>query len=200
MYSRHQNSFFYLGLLGLLVSVCGSTATLSRSRGAFTPFVPIQRPTQAIGDFDGDGRPDVARIRDRRADAAEISVQLSGSSEATLHTPVTALVDGDVDHDGDLDLLATTVSGDVVVWINDGHGRFTRRLPSETHTLTAEPVAGAAQAHAVVAITTAPPPCSARTHARASVVVTKIRPPTAPLIVARHLLLLHALRAPPFLV
>jgi len=201
MLVRHRNRLFCLGLIGLLVSVCGSSAPLSWSRSAFTPFVPTQRPTKAIGDFDGDGRPDVARIDDQRADASEVSVQLSGSTvSATLHTAVAALVEGDVDHDGDLDLLATTVSGDVVLWVNDGHGHFTRRLPSERHGMAADDAVRAGAGNVLVAVTSAPAPFSSGTHTRESVVVTKIRPPTAPSIPARHLLLLHALRAPPVFV
>ena len=197
MLSRHAVRSLSVALLigaGLFTSV------RAQRTGSFAPFVPTPLPERATGDFDGDGRLDVARIDDAGGDRASISVHLSGSAQAaTLSMPVAALIENDIDRDGDLDLLATTVSGELVVWVNDGHGRFTRRMPSETHSVVADAAVRAAEAHAIVAVTTAPPLFSANARVRESVIVTKIRPPTAPLIVARQLLLLYALRAPPVL-
>jgi FG-GAP-like repeat len=36
----------------------------------------------------------------------------------------------DIDRDGDLDVVASTVDQPIVVWINDGTGRLTRQRPS----------------------------------------------------------------------
>ena len=49
------------------------------------------------------------------------------------------VVAGDVDHDGDLDVVASLGSLDLAVWRNDGAGHFTR-LPSGGHsTVQAQP-------------------------------------------------------------
>jgi hypothetical protein len=51
------------------------------------------------------------------------------------------VVAGDVDHDGDVDVVASLGSLDLAVWRNDGAGHFTR-LPSGGHdTVQAEPAA-----------------------------------------------------------
>ena len=36
----------------------------------------------------------------------------------------------DLDRDGDLDVVASTAEEPIVVWINDGNGRYTRQKPS----------------------------------------------------------------------
>jgi hypothetical protein len=43
------------------------------------------------------------------------------------------VVAGDVDRDGDIDVVASLGSLDLIVWQNDGAGHFTR-LPSSSHT------------------------------------------------------------------
>jgi hypothetical protein len=45
----------------------------------------------------------------------------------------------DVDGDGDLDVLVSTVDAPLALWINDGTGHFTRRDPAPVATLGAEP-------------------------------------------------------------
>jgi hypothetical protein len=96
-------------------------------------------PQRAFGDLDGDGRSDVASIQDSGR-GSHILVGLSGSStHIELTTPVSALVEGDIDHDGDLDLVAATPSGGVIVWLNDGHGHFTRQLPAHDGGLSGIP-------------------------------------------------------------
>ena len=68
-------------------------------------------------DFNGDHRPDIARL---------------AVTQPALLLPV------DLDHDADLDLVLheALTERPVAVWLNDGHGRFTRdaaprRLPQE---------------------------------------------------------------------
>jgi len=39
--------------------------------------------------------------------------------------PLRHLVAGDLDHDGDIDLIATTEGNELVAWFNHGRGRFT---------------------------------------------------------------------------
>src|SRR5258708_4058204 len=116
-----------LGLLAL-VAVLSPEVPLKRAR-AFTPFVPQTLPQSAWGDFDEDGRPDVALIEDG-AGGTRLSVRLSGSpADVLLDARVVSVITADIDHDGDLDLVGTAPSGDVVTWINDGRGRFTLQEP-----------------------------------------------------------------------
>jgi hypothetical protein len=120
-----------LGLL-ILVGILCPEVTPNRAAGVFTPFVPQALPQHAWGDFDEDGRPDVALIQDR-ADGTHVSVRLAGSpGDVVLDANVVTVITADVDHDGDLDLVRATPSGDVVTWINDGRGRFTLQEPLHT--------------------------------------------------------------------
>jgi hypothetical protein len=57
---------------------------------------------------------------------------------------VSSLVAADLDADGDLDIVAAAApngSLGIVVWVNDGDGRLTRKPPSAPKTLSAEPPA-----------------------------------------------------------
>ena len=93
----------------------------------FTPFVQQALPQGAPGDFDGDGRPDVALIQDGTA-GPRVAVRLSGSAGAVmLDAEVVGVIAADIDHDGDVDLVTAAPSGQVVNWLNDGRGRFTRQ-------------------------------------------------------------------------
>ena len=90
-----------------------------------------------LGDFDGDSRPDLAVARPRgvvngayryRIDVLFAGQQGSGfdlesGPPGGLHLSVR-----DVDGDRDLDLVLTSEFGrePVGVWINDGHGQFTK--------------------------------------------------------------------------
>lgn len=109
------------------VEVPGARAGTTAYRQTLALHSPPQR---AVGDFDGDGRSDVAFIQSRGA-ASHVSLALSASSQVVeLDEPVTGLVESDIDSDGDLDLVAATATGEVVIWLNDGHGRFTRQAPA----------------------------------------------------------------------
>jgi FG-GAP-like repeat len=181
----------------LLVGALSAGVVLRKPTDAFRPFVPQAPPQRALGDFDGDGRVDTALIQEGAGDR-RISVLLSGSPEAVrLDVPVTGVIEGDVDHDGDLDLVAATPSGDVLIWLNDGHGRFTRQPPSRTHGLSGGPViVQTAWANAValgIRAPFVPPPARAKTI----VGVRTVRPPTASLALDARSALLPTLRGPP---
>jgi hypothetical protein len=181
----------------LLVGALSAGSILDKATGAFTLFVPQAPPQRALGDFDGDGRVDQALIQDAAGDR-RISVQLSGSTEAVrLDVPVTGVIEGDIDHDGDLDLVAATPSGDVLIWLNDGHGRFTRQAPSRTRGLSGELVIiQTALANAIALGIRAPfvaPPARARTI----VIVRTTRPPTGYLALDARSPFLPTLRGPP---
>jgi len=52
---------------------------------------------------------------------------------------VLAAISVDVDHDGDLDLVACTTDDLLAIWVNEGNNRFVRYQPSATARLTAAP-------------------------------------------------------------
>ena len=188
----------------LIVWLCiGLGVTLSavapwRSHAHFSRFVTTPLPQRAIGDLDGDGRPDVARI-DRQVVGREgISITLSGSRDhVSLTGSVAALIEDDVDHDGDLDLLATTGTGDIVIWVNDGHGQFTRRAQSPSRTISGQSAFQSYDAPSVAAVTAPSPVLPARVHAWRSVLTLAIRPPTTTRVTNAATGLLPPLRAPP---
>jgi VCBS repeat protein len=163
----------------------------------FTPYVSNSPPQRASGDFDGDGRPDLARIQDRDG-RPHIAVLLSGSStDVRLDASVAALIDGDVDHDGDLDLVAATAAGDVLIWLNDGHGRFTRQEQSPRRGFSSEPAVLHVDWNATTAVGVAAPLVAPPNSAETPVVVAQIRPPNAPLDFNLSFLNPQTLRAPP---
>src|ERR1700722_6670990 len=104
--------------LCLLILAC-TRWPASSSPGRFTPFAPHALPQRAQGDFDGDGRQDLALVQDG-ADGLHVSVRLSGSSGGLLlEATVVGLIAADIDHDGDLDLIAVAPTGQVIAWLND---------------------------------------------------------------------------------
>src|SRR5262249_51349100 len=114
-----------------------------------------------------------------------------------LDEPVTSVVQDDIDRDGDLDLIATTPNGDVLVWLNDGHGRFTRKPRSSDRAVSTDPVVVQAAWPESLAVTLQTPVIPAPASGDGAVVVTQVRPPTS--FVPREVRssVLPALRAPP---
>jgi hypothetical protein len=140
----------------------------------------------------------VARIQDGDDGPGHISIRLSGSSATVrLDAIVGALIDEDVDHDGDLDLVAATASGDVLIWLNDGHGRFTRQEPTRPQGFTTESVIGNPESNEPVAVSLRASFIAPGKGEETAVVVIHARPPTAPRVFNLSFLLLQALRAPP---
>jgi len=129
---------FYISLL-LLLSLA------SQSRAYATDFhrapVSVAGPTSqfAIADFDGDLRPDLASIEagGSKSGSADYRIQLRLSSVGRQFIQLTAPRGGlviearDVNGDHAVDLvLATAWSGQpVAVFLNDGHGSFSRAEP-----------------------------------------------------------------------
>ena len=111
--------------LGVVVALTMVLSASRRPAPSPAPSVSTVLPQVARGDFDGDGRADVAVIRDTPI-GRRIVLGLSASSVTDLDASVVSLVAGDVDRDGDLDLVTVSTSGLVVVWLNDGHGRFSK--------------------------------------------------------------------------
>ena len=168
------------------------------SRSRYTRFVAPPLPQHAIGDFDGDGQPDVANITAQSSGRQDISIALSGSADdIRLDASVSALIEGDFDHDGDLDLLATTASGDVLVWVNDGHGRFTRQEPSPRRNIAGDPALASTVDPSITVVAADGWVLESPIRAHRAVVSRSVRPPTAIGVISRDRQLGPALRAPP---
>jgi hypothetical protein len=192
-----RNRFSYLALAIVLCAGVRAAALVPRTAAeTFTPFAPPAPPQRAYGDFDGDGRVDTALIQADPGD--RISVRLSQSFDTIqLEAAVVGVIEGDVDHDGDLDLVAATASGDVLIWLNDGHGRFTRLPESTLPGLSGDPAivqttwpeAAALGVRAFVA--------SPTDRAERIIIAAALFPPTPPVILDGHSAILPPLRAPP---
>ena len=110
----------------------------------------------ALGDVDGDGLPDIYLTSNQGANALyrnlgdwrfqDITAQAGVAMAGRLST---GAVFADVDGDGDLDLLVSTLGGGVALFVNNGHGVFTERTaqaglgaPSGSMTMTLTDVDG----------------------------------------------------------
>jgi len=87
-----------------------------------------------IGDVDGDGRPDIYLTANQGSNVLyrnlggwrfEDVTARAGVAMAGRHS--TGAVFADVDGDGHLDLLVSTLGGGPALLMNDGHGRFTEQ-------------------------------------------------------------------------
>jgi hypothetical protein len=120
--------FFLAGLAtGMAVASDVRSAPVS-SAGPGLPFT--------LADFDGDLRPDLAAIQTGRSGVSgtdyQIQLQLSAAGRQTILLAAPAgglqIAARDVNGDHALDLVVTTtwLSEPVAIFLNDGHGRFSR--------------------------------------------------------------------------
>jgi hypothetical protein len=61
---------------------------------------------------------------------------------ADVNLPISSIITADLDADGDLDIVAADRSNGgigIVVWVNDGAGRLTRKAPAPKGNLASEP-------------------------------------------------------------
>ena len=86
----------------------------------------------ALGDIDGDGRPDVFLASVERPAALyhndgnfHFTDVTAASGIDTKGRATTGAVFADVDGNGTLDLLVGTLGGPLMLWLNDGKGHFT---------------------------------------------------------------------------
>jgi hypothetical protein len=183
--------------LGLLILACTRWPAASSSLDQFTPFAPHALPQRAQGDFDGDGRQDLALVQDG-ADGLHVSVKLSGSSGGLLlEATVVGLIAADIDHDGDLDLIAVAPTGQVIAWLNDGLGRFTVQEASHPNGLSRETVIVDALQDEPAALGVSAPLVEDRTRNGTAVRIARIHSHTAPLAFDLSFLSFLGLRAPP---
>jgi len=136
-----------VGLAAVAVALLGAFfwfLALPRSSDTASPpamtFDPPD-PVGAVADLDGDNVPDLAIVsaKGRGPKGFQYQLELHLSARPALSSlSITArerglrIVARDVDGDGDLDLVITSALSlaPVEVWINDGHGRFTKGNPA----------------------------------------------------------------------
>ena len=184
-------------LLGIVILTGTCWASVGRAPRAFTPYTPRALPQRAQGDFDGDGRPDVALI-ETGAGSSHVSIRLSGSSDVVnLSATVGSLIAVDIDGDGDLDLVAAAPSGQVMAWLNDGYGHFTLKKAGRSPGVSLETIFADVLQGEPVAIGAATPSVAPHARGRMAVVATLSRPPPLPLVSGLDVLSRSAPRAPP---
>ena len=79
---------------------------------------------------------------------------------ADVNLPVSSLITADLDADGDLDIVAADRSNGgigIVVWVNDGAGRLTRKAPSSKGNLASEPASPSLDQHESTVMATVQP-------------------------------------------
>jgi hypothetical protein len=125
--------------LWLLVGLFGGAAAAAdlpdRSLGSTRLGLPF-----AIADFDGDSRPDVARVESGRSDFTNteywIELRLSAANWESIRLVAPAggleLSARDVNGDAFVDLVVSTAWSNrpVAIYLNDGHGFFTHADPA----------------------------------------------------------------------
>jgi len=134
------------GLITLLLTlaVYAGIAFLPQHQRAVAPLSGHRQPdvgsSHALSDFDGDGLPDPATASTGDVRHA-IELQLSRTNAYTVlpFSTTTAAASGslsaqDIDRDGDTDLLwqGALPPYQVIVWLNDGAGRFECLCPLES--------------------------------------------------------------------
>ncbi|MGC1299254.1 MAG: FG-GAP-like repeat-containing protein [Alloacidobacterium sp.] len=101
------------------------------STGASTPNA------FAVGDFNGDGKPDLA-IPDQYGKTVSTYLNKGGGTfgtpivtTLTIDNTLGAILSGDVNEDGKTDLIVATVAGDqyAIVLLGNGDGSFTQQAP-----------------------------------------------------------------------
>ncbi len=139
--SKFASISFALGFLCLSLFV-GSLAGAAAGAGLPDTSGPASRPGLpfAIADFDGDSRPDLARVEAGPSDFTNteywIQLRLSAAPWESIRLVAPAgglqLVARDVNGDEFVDLVISTAwsKRPVAVYLNDGHGSFTHAEPA----------------------------------------------------------------------
>lgn len=132
--------FLWALLLLLFVFACGGT--IEAANRMSRPAASVGPGSQfAIADFDGDGHPDLASIQAGQNGTAansyliEVNLSSFGHEFLRLTGPAGGLRiearDVNGDHSIDLVLFTAWFRQPVAIFLNDGHGRFSREAPSK---------------------------------------------------------------------
>lgn len=120
--------------LGLYVYLGDGHGGFSGATGYYAGYSPN---SIAVGDFNGDGIPDVAVAASSRVGNGSVTVFIGKGGGALADgvlyesSPGTRVVNvADVNGDGILDLV--TAGTDIWVFPGDGHGKFAKRIPFTT--------------------------------------------------------------------
>jgi hypothetical protein len=139
---RRLNGAAYAAAVLSLVIVCSGGRAAAQSTSSEVAS-SSERPglPYAIADFDGDLKPDVAAVEGGRGSAAvaDYSIRLNLSGSGSLSIPLIAPAGGlsvearDVNGDHAPDLIVATMwqRKPVAVFLNNGHGGFSRASTSE---------------------------------------------------------------------
>lgn len=156
---RRIESAFLLFLVGFVLPLI-RPVPLVGARGDFvprkpplirnspnTPFVPSVVPSAgaelfgfAMADFGGDSHPDLAAVEVDRFDSHSadyrIYIRLTEGGEQNLRLTAPfgelSITPKDVTGDGNLDLVVSSGSGDLVgIFVNDGKGHFDKANPAD---------------------------------------------------------------------
>ena len=134
-----------LAFLALLLIPAGALRAQTSPSGTLTSGAGSQFATGAnpaalaIGDFNKDGRPDIAIVNEADGTVTILLSNGSGVFTAALNSPFSvgnnpkSIATGDFDGDGNLDLIiANGGSNSVTVLFGDGNGGFTASSPFAT--------------------------------------------------------------------
>jgi hypothetical protein len=121
----------------LLLLIAGAGKPASASEQKLPSFLPQVAQHFAMADFDGDSKPDFARVQVGQISSSRYWIDFQLSSGLRQAIGVTAPPGGlrlspeDVNGDAFPDLIVTTawLRRPVAVLLNDGHGNFTLREP-----------------------------------------------------------------------
>lgn len=143
---RGRESYLCLRFLVLLFLICLLGGKAVASTRTDVPSAPAASgglgPSFAIADFDGDQQLDIATVEGSQLGSASnseywIELQLTAAARQAIHVVAPfgglAIEARDVNGDHAIDLVVTTawLRAPVAVFLNDGHGRFSRAEPSE---------------------------------------------------------------------
>jgi hypothetical protein len=206
-----RNPFVWSSLLLLLGFIGAGTAAGAEARNA--AVAPVEPgPQLAISDFDGDLHPDLASVQAGATASGStdywIQLQLSanGRQSIRLVAPAGGLLiearDVNGDHAVDL-ILSTSLRQPVAVFLNDGHGSFSRVAPSAFPGVFSKPLTNWASASDQAMDAIGVPPQSRPGAFQATSALTNIqsRPDSIPTSGAKFaldsFLVSYAGRAPP---
>jgi hypothetical protein len=135
-----RNSILGASVLSLLLGLIGAAGAAANTNIQNDP-VTTARPGLpfAIADFDGDTRPDLASVQSSANSPGNtdyrIQLQLSAVGQQSIELVAPAgglrIEARDVNGDHAVDLVLTTAwfREPVAIYLNDGHGRFSRAKP-----------------------------------------------------------------------